>query len=307
MLTYSFSIVPFRKFVSSTRILLLFVFVCLVVNISHAAEISITWNSVAAADGYNIYYGHNSRSYDFVIDVGQSLQYTADDLDQDTVYYFAVTAYNEWGESAFSEEISTAEYCLGNTHVFSNRTRIGNRRAVPYTMPEDGTLTSITMYHEAGYGKMLLGVYADDGKGSPGSRLAVTAESEVSRIEGWQTLELIQPVFAAAGSRIWLGWVYENNPGLRYREGSPARAESDELWDEGMPTTWGPSSLENYIYSIYASYLPRIGVYPLDNDYDNDCDIDGSDLANGGFQDLEDLASNYGLIGCSFDEMNQNK
>jgi hypothetical protein len=48
-------------------------------------------------------------------------------------------------------------------------------------------------------------------------------------------------------------------------------------------------------------------IYPLDNDYDNDCDIDGSDLANGGFQDFEDLASNYGLIGCPFDEMNQNK
>jgi hypothetical protein len=84
----------------------------------------------------------------------------------------------------------------------------------------------------------------------------VTAETEVSSIEGWQSLDLITPAFIPSGSRIWLAWVFENNPGVRYKYGTPGRAKSDELWIDGMPANYGSSTIENYIYSIYASYTP---------------------------------------------------
>ena len=145
---------------------------------------------------------------------------------------------------------------LGNTEIFSNVTTRANRRSMPYTMPEDGTIQSISMYHEAGNGKMLLGLYADDGQGKPGSRLGVTAKTDVNSIEGWQTVDLISPVFVRAGTPIWLAWVYENNPAIRYQIGSPGRAQSNETWSDGMPSYYGSSSVYSYIYSIYATYMP---------------------------------------------------
>jgi hypothetical protein len=150
---------------------------------------------------------------------------------------------------------------LGNAHVFSDVTTSDKRRSVPYTMPEDGFIDSITMYHEAGNGRMLLSLYADDGRGNPASQLGVTAETDVSSSAGWQSIELIEPVFVPAGTQIWLAWVYENNPGIRYQSGSPARAESIATWYDGMPAAYGPSSFKNYIYSIYATYMPELATF----------------------------------------------
>jgi hypothetical protein len=145
---------------------------------------------------------------------------------------------------------------VGNTAVFPYVTTNRNRRAAPYTMPQDGIIRSISMYHEAGSGKMRLGLYADDGQGLPGSQLGVTAETNVSSNGGWQTVDLIAPVFVTAGTPIWLSWVYENNPGIRYQSGAPGRAQTDEAWSDGMPAAYGSSTIANYIYSIYATYDP---------------------------------------------------
>jgi hypothetical protein len=112
------------------------------------------------------------------------------------------------------------------------------------------------MYHNGGSGNMLLGLYADDGQGHPLNRLGVTAESDVNPIEGWQTVDLVAPVYISAGTQIWLCWVYENNPGIRYQSGPQPRAESIELWNRGMPSWYGYSSMADYIYSIYAIFDP---------------------------------------------------
>ena len=52
-----------------------------------------------------MHYGSESRSYDVIEDVGSSLQHTVTDLYDDQDYYFAVTAYNEYGESTLSDEL----------------------------------------------------------------------------------------------------------------------------------------------------------------------------------------------------------
>ena len=52
-----------------------------------------------------MYYGYESRSYDFIEDVGPSLQHTVTDLYDNQKYYFAVIAYNEYDDSTFSEEL----------------------------------------------------------------------------------------------------------------------------------------------------------------------------------------------------------
>ena len=71
-----------------------------------AAPVTLKWDPSAQATGYKLHYGFESNSYEFVIDVGPDLQHTLSDLNENQVHYFAVTAYNENGESGFSEEIS---------------------------------------------------------------------------------------------------------------------------------------------------------------------------------------------------------
>ncbi|MBW1903077.1 MAG: hypothetical protein JRJ20_15830, partial [Deltaproteobacteria bacterium] len=70
----------------------------------HSADVSLQWNSVAEADGYNVYYGTESGSYQTPEDVMDQTSHTLS-LDPGT-YYFAVTAYNSYGESGYSEEVS---------------------------------------------------------------------------------------------------------------------------------------------------------------------------------------------------------
>jgi hypothetical protein len=137
--------------------------------------------------------------------------------------------------------------------VFSQVTTTGNRRAMPYTMPESGTIQSITMYHQGGTGRLVLGVY--DGNALPDSRLALTSATPLSSTAGWQTVPLLAPVYVEEGERIWLAWIFEQNPGIRYQSGSPGRAHSSQGWGGGMPELFGSSSTGNYIYSIYANYI----------------------------------------------------
>ena len=71
-----------------------------------AAEVTIKWDFNAQATGYKLHYGFESKSYGKIIDVGLNLQHTISGLDDNQMYYFAATSYNEFGESDFSEEIS---------------------------------------------------------------------------------------------------------------------------------------------------------------------------------------------------------
>ena len=75
-------------------------------QISHAAEVNLAWDSSDQATGYILYYGLESRNYEYMIDVGDNVQHTVTNLSENQLYYFAVTSYNESGESEFSGEIS---------------------------------------------------------------------------------------------------------------------------------------------------------------------------------------------------------
>ena len=141
---------------------------------------------------------------------------------------------------------------VGITEVYSSTSGSDNRRAMPFNMPEDGTITSVTMYHTGGSGDMILGVY--DGEGTPQNRLGVTPTTAVSSSTGWQTVNLTGSTFVSGGSTVWLAWVYQDNPGIRYQSGSPGRFQSNQTWSGGMPDPFGSGSQANYLYSIYATY-----------------------------------------------------
>lgn len=73
--------------------------------IALAVDATFQWDSSDRAIGYKLRYGIESQSYDSIIDVGSRLEHTVTDLNDDQRYYFVVTAYNEFGESSFSEEL----------------------------------------------------------------------------------------------------------------------------------------------------------------------------------------------------------
>jgi PKD repeat protein len=154
--------------------------------------------------------------------------------------------------ATFSETTTTST--VGNTDVFGSNTTVALRRAAPYTMPEDGTINSISMYHNGGSGNMILAVY--DGAGAPANRLGITATTAVSSSTDWQTVNLQSPVYVTGSSTIWLAWVYESNPGIKYESGSPGRVDAGVGWPGGMPDPYGSGSQSNYIYSVYATYTP---------------------------------------------------
>jgi len=98
-------------------LILIFIFSTMFAQLSHSAEATLIWNQnePMSVTGYYVYYGLESGSYTAKIDAGYDSQYTLFDLDDLTSYYIAVTAYNEFGESDFSEEIIYASHaCEGD-------------------------------------------------------------------------------------------------------------------------------------------------------------------------------------------------
>jgi hypothetical protein len=90
---------PFLQLISTLLLSTTFV------QLSDAAEVTLAWETNSQAAGYYIYCGFESGNYQVKIDVGLASQYTIFDLDDLNTYYLAATAYNEYGESDFSEEI----------------------------------------------------------------------------------------------------------------------------------------------------------------------------------------------------------
>ena len=104
---------------------------------------------------------------------------------------------------------------------------------------------------------MLLAVYSDV-SGKPSTLLGVSAVTPVNGTQGWQTVSLNSPVSVNSGETVWLAWVFETNPGIRFITGTPGRASSGIGYSGGMPATFGTSSVSNYKYSIYCTYFPNV-------------------------------------------------
>ncbi len=147
---------------------------------------------------------------------------------------------------------------IGYATVFQNVSTVSNRRAVPVVVEGTGALKSMSIYHQGGSGHVILAIYADEA-GKPGARLGMTASTLINSTQGWQTIALQNDVAVASGRTIWLAWVFENDPGLRWTEGSMGRAISSATWSGGMPDRFGTSQTEvNAVYSVYATYNQQV-------------------------------------------------
>jgi len=76
-----------------------------------AKDITLEWDPNTEPDlgGYIVHYGTESGIYDHSLDVGNFTSAVISGLDENTQYYFAISAYNIDGlSSALSNEVSTA-------------------------------------------------------------------------------------------------------------------------------------------------------------------------------------------------------
>jgi hypothetical protein len=135
----------------------------------------------------------------------------------------------------------------------------GNQLAMPVTFNDAGEITSISIYHEGGIGNVLLGVYSDQDD-NPSSRLGITASTAVNPAAGWQTIQLSTPVSVGSNQKVWLSWVFQIAPVTRYTAGTPGRAASLNTWANGMPTSFGPSTIAPNKYSIYCNYTANPNI-----------------------------------------------
>ena len=82
---------------------------------TNPVNVSLEWDAPTATTdgatvpilaGYKLYYGVRSGIYDTCIDVGNRTATTVIGLDLNTTYFFAATAYTQYGsESKYSDEL----------------------------------------------------------------------------------------------------------------------------------------------------------------------------------------------------------
>jgi len=91
---------------------------------------------------------------------------------------------------------------FGNTHIgnYTDRTPVGDKDSCRYKAPEDGILTSISMYILTGNTQVRYGVY-DDLNGQPNNLLG-QSDLVTTTANSWVTASLTVPV--TAGKSYWL-------------------------------------------------------------------------------------------------------
>ena len=97
------------SFLRNFIITCLILFILLVLSpFDSAAQTKLAWDAETdpTVMGYKVYYGTASRTYGTPINVGNLTTYIVQHLSLGVTYYFAVTAYNQFGESGYSNEVS---------------------------------------------------------------------------------------------------------------------------------------------------------------------------------------------------------
>jgi hypothetical protein len=80
-------------------------------SVLSAHHVTLAWDPNIEPDlaGYIAYWGTSSGNYPYLTDVGNNTTHTITGLEEDRVYYFAITAYDsEYNESDYSDELTYA-------------------------------------------------------------------------------------------------------------------------------------------------------------------------------------------------------
>ena len=85
---------------------------------AHADQVTLAWEPSSGADGYRLFYRHDGRSYNYSSPAWEGAGTICTiDLDSEATYYLVIRAYNAYGESSDSNEISIT---IGNPVITPN-------------------------------------------------------------------------------------------------------------------------------------------------------------------------------------------
>ena len=121
---------------NSILILLILFLTLFFSSIESTAQIKLGWDPNPEPDvaGYRLYYGTASEAYTHRINVGNVTTYALHGLSYGVTYYFALTAYNQFGESDYSNEVSgTIIETVSTPNVLSGATNGITRKSYSYT------------------------------------------------------------------------------------------------------------------------------------------------------------------------------
>lgn len=162
---------------------------------------------------------------------------------------------------------------FGNTEIeaLSFGLTANEKRVYKQTMPETGSIESISIYLSGGASSQVLKavLYADNGSGAPGALLATSPEGTigVSQAAGWVTFTFAAPVSRSAGDVVFLGYIAgATNGGASFRhEGTPSGPTRQyilaDTYSDGPTDPFGTaSSSDQNIISIYATYTATGGA-----------------------------------------------
>lgn len=119
---------------------LLIILFILIPHVSFAIDVILSWNANANTTGFKVYYRKSgTESFGDPIDVGNVLEYviTFTYPDDKGHYFFALTAYNEYGESGLSRQV---QGFVGHKGV--GKSIIGNNNLGKVLSNGGGVLTS---------------------------------------------------------------------------------------------------------------------------------------------------------------------
>jgi hypothetical protein len=84
-----------------------------------AFQLSLAWDKSSETNvtGYKLFYGLASGQYTSNVDVGNQTSCTVSNLTDGKTYYFAVTAYNSYGQSPYSNEVIYVSSTTSTNHA----------------------------------------------------------------------------------------------------------------------------------------------------------------------------------------------
>lgn len=116
-------------------------------------SVVVDWDPSPQADvkGYRLYYGFASSETFKTVDVGNVTEYTLDDISEDSLYYFIVTAYDNAGNESRNSEAAFAmipsegvaePIPLTASYNFPNPFRAGKESThIRYNLMDSGPVT----------------------------------------------------------------------------------------------------------------------------------------------------------------------
>ena len=180
-----------------------------------AGQVILAWDANTEPDvtGYKVYSGTTSGTYGAPIDVGNVLTYTVSGLTDGQTYFFAVTAYDSFGnESGYSNEVTYTVPGVAEINLVGNAVSIADGDATPSTADftdfgsadiTGGTVTRTFTIQNTGTGALTLsGTPLVAISGTNAADFTVTAQPAASVAAAGSTTFQVSFDPSAAGTRV---------------------------------------------------------------------------------------------------------